>query len=874
MPASSGFAALDAVRELPPPLTTLVSFDFRAIPLRAAVDSIARRAGFSFVADNRLPGLSRPVTLRGTDMRAGAALARALSGSGIVAMLSPTGQVVLVAAPVGSTTSTATILWRGVVRDAESGAPVEGARIEVPLAHVSVLSRDSGQFEFKLPQPGAYALRVTRLGYAPVVMPAQYVDAEARPPLALLMTRASVALASVVVTPGTFGMMQNGVAASQTFSRAQIEAAPQIGEDIYRAVNRLPGIAADDFSSDFRVRGGSGSELYTTLDGMELIRPFHLEDLGGSFSILDVKSIGAVDLTLGGLTADIGNRLTGAFAMQSVEPMTDRVHTSLGISLMNARGQAQGGFAEGRGGWLASYRRGYLELALKLASAGDSLTPKYDDAFAKVHYDLPEEWFASGRVTAHVLHAGDNLSYASRDGQIRSRYASDYAWLSWSGRVGQSPSPDGGDARLRQSTILSATRASQSRVGAQHDDRTLDGSVNDDRNTSSIKARQDWTLTLSPRVVVRWGGEAARERAQYAYASSILRDSSLPREPNGVRARVPYVDSSRVQLAPSSVLAGTYATARVRPFASLTLEAGLRYDRNSATDDALVLPRANVAWEATSRTTLRGAWGATAQSQSVGTIHVENGDQALLPAKRAVHQILGLDQRFANGLLGRVELYNRDQTALWPYGANNADGSVELLPELTWDHLRVVPTAGRARGAEFLVRREHGQTLDWTASYVLAEAREQVNGVWIASQADQRHAVNLDGTFHPDDDRWRLSVAFTWHSGWPYTTTFVRVDTVARFPDHYQLAGYIANDTYNGATLPAYQRFDVRWMRFIDTAHWHGSVFAEIYNVLNADNTRGYYTYVQFDGRGGFLRRVNPTAAIPRLPAIGLSWDF
>ena len=148
--------------------------------------------------------------------------------------------------------------------------------------------------------------------------------------------------------------MQKGVAASQTFSREQIEAAPQIGEDIYRAVNRLPGIAADDFSSDFRVRGADGSELYNTLDGVELVRPFHLQDLGGSFSILDVKSIGGVDLTVGGLTADVGNRLTGAFALHSLEPMTDRVHASVGASLMNVRAQAQGGIDGGKGGWLAS----------------------------------------------------------------------------------------------------------------------------------------------------------------------------------------------------------------------------------------------------------------------------------------------------------------------------------------------------------------------------------------------------------------------------------------------------------------------------------------------------------------------------------------
>ena len=114
----------------------------------------------------------------------------------------------------------------------------------------------------------------------------------------------------------------------------------------------------------------------------------------------------------------------------------------------------------------------------------------------------------------------------------------------------------------------------------------------------------------------------------------------------------------------------------------------------------------------------------------------------------------------------------------------------------------------------------------------------------------------------------------TWHSGWPYSTTFVRVDTVKRTPESYSLAGYLQQDGYNTGRLPAYKRIDVRWMRFLDTPRWHGSVFAEIYNVFNTINPRGYLNYVQFDGRGGFIRRQVYNSSIPRLPAIGVSWDF
>ena len=44
--------------------------------------------------------------------------------------------------------------------------------------------------------------------------------------------------------PGTFGLLQATPSASQSLSREAIAARPQLGEDIYRSVNRLPGISS------------------------------------------------------------------------------------------------------------------------------------------------------------------------------------------------------------------------------------------------------------------------------------------------------------------------------------------------------------------------------------------------------------------------------------------------------------------------------------------------------------------------------------------------------------------------------------------------------------------------------------------------------
>src|SRR5206468_10379110 len=136
---------------------------------------------------------------------------------------------------------------------------------------------------------------------------------------------------------GYVGRLQHGAAASQSLSREQLETIPQIGEDIYRAVQRLPGVSTDDFSAKFNVRGGSGDELYVSLDGLELVEPFHLKDVGGAFSIIDIQSLGSASLTTGGFSAEYGDRLTGVFTLNTSDPRTDGVHGSVCVSAMNAR---------------------------------------------------------------------------------------------------------------------------------------------------------------------------------------------------------------------------------------------------------------------------------------------------------------------------------------------------------------------------------------------------------------------------------------------------------------------------------------------------------------------------------------------------------
>src|SRR5687768_5600553 len=397
-PEHRTFAPLTSDVPAPAALSALVTLTFCATTVADAVSATAKAAGVSLPSGPTLPGVDRRFPAPFARRTAASAIIDLLDGTGIQAMVSTTGQIVLVARPASRRPG----VIEGRVRDATSGEPLGGARVELVGTRFATVTSNRGFFSLAGVPTGEYTARISRLGFRPTLLSrlrlASDVDV---PALDVPLELAPISLAAVVVTPGYFGMMESGLAAPQAMSRTRIETVPQIGEDIYRAVNRLPGVTSTDFSAEFFVRGGSGSELYVTLDGLELVEPFHLKDLGGGLSIIDSRAMGGVELITGGFSAEYGDRLTGVFGMRSLDPTTDRARTSLGLSVMNARLMSQGQFGGGRGGWLLSARRGYLDLALKLANAADSLEPRYYDLFAKAQYDLGR----AGRVAIHALDA-------------------------------------------------------------------------------------------------------------------------------------------------------------------------------------------------------------------------------------------------------------------------------------------------------------------------------------------------------------------------------------------------------------------------------------------------------------------------------------
>jgi len=198
-----------------------------------------------------------------------------------------------------------------------------------------------------------------------------------------------------------------------------------------------------------------------------------------------------------------------------------------------------------------------------------------------------------------------------------------------------------------------------------------------------------------------------------------------------------------------------------------------------------------------------------------------------------------------------------------------------MFPEINWDRVRIDPERGLARGIELLLARDEARRIDWSVAYALASVTDHVDGRDIPRATDQRHTVTADWSYRPTSNKWRLSVAGVWHSGWPYTPQVVSLDTTANTPTTFGIFPSWKPGELNSERVPSYRRVDARWTRFFDTRDGRVSLFAEVYNLFGIHNRRGYSKNVSIDPQRRQVTFVRANEDwIPRLPTVGITWEF
>ncbi len=743
----------------------------------------------------------------------------------------------------------------GVVRDASTDAPVEAAEVSLVERGLRTLTDSGGRFTFVDVPEGTHTLRVDRLGYR-VYEVAVTVGESGAPPLVVSVEPAVLQLSEIVVSPGRFGVMGNAsVRQQQTLTREDLQTVPQVGEDVFRVLRTIPGVAVGDISTRLNVRGGTDAELLHLFDGVELYEPYHLKDFDAVFGIVDVESVGGIELLNGGFGPEYGDKLTGVFGMRSRRPPVQGRRTTVGLSVSNASVMTRGSFAEGRGDWLFQARRGYLDILLALSNSGEDdqeLSPSYFDVFGKASYELSDRH----RIGARALHAGDQLTFVAPEGRVQSDWTSSYAWLTWEAAF------DGFSA----TTLAFVGGLDRRRDGNIDDPGALLSpnflTVDDRRDFRFVGVREDIGIDLSDRLLLKVGGEAKRLSADFDYQNQVRQLALLPDGSLG-----DLESSVDVNLAPTGREYSGYAAVRARPFDALVAEVGVRYDRITHTGDDVVSPRVLASWDVAPSTSLRASVGRYAQSHGIHELEVGDGEELYFPAEEAAQVAVGIEHRPNDALSLRLEAYRREVGDQRPRFLN-ADRRIDAFPEAEGDRVRLDADDGLARGIEALVAFDRGGW-SWSASYALSEAKDRVDDRWVPRTLDQRHALGLTSSYRPGG-AWQFSWTFQAHTGWPATpSTYVLEEQ----PDGTVTLARVVGDL-NVDRLPTYHRLDFRVSRDFAVGNGVLQAYLDVFNLYNRANLRSYGYYAQVEQGQVRTIRGDGEELLPILPTIGFRWEF
>ena len=764
----------------------------------------------------------------------------------------------------------------GRVVDAGTGKAMVGANIQIQDRKRGTTTDENGRFSVDRLPAGPCRVRVSLIGYETIVVGAEITAAGAADLGTLKLSQDSIRLSEVVVTPGSYSIMGDGLVRAQSLGRQELENM-SFAEDITRAVTRLPGVASTDFSSKFTVRGGEADEVLMVLDGMELYEPFHQRDfVGGLSSIIDIGSIDGIDLLTGGFTAEYGDRQSGVFNMRTRRPTERR--TRVGLSVMNASLYSEGPMAHG-GSYLVTARRGVLDKIRLMSVVDDETTHFFHDAMGKVEMPLGD-----GRLSAHVLLSGDKAEVRDVEPGVAhdihdTSFDNLYGWLKYDATH---------SANLVSRTMLFGGRIGQDRNGDAAKNEPTDKVtflLTDNRTYTFFGGQQDWVWDKTPRLSFKAGYSLKQVDAEYDYQFS-LDDTRVDHD----STIVTYQEAFATDVSPSGQQTGVYLSARFRPLTDLYLESGLRHDRASWSDDAVWSPRLSAALSVGPRTTLRAAWGRYYQSQFINDLDVHHANTDFDPAELSTHYVAGLEHNFLSGIHLRVDGYYKAITNLSDAYQNLRD-PWEVFPEARNDVALLEYEDARALGLEVFLKYDQGDKVSWWLSYARARAEETIadltyDGLLVEQTGTLRRINNQDHTIYADVNyrpnmRWHVNLSWQYYTGWPltkytYVTNVPYSDPVA---DNLHMAA--AHSTFRGDDYPAYHRMDVRVNRSFELDRGTLRAYLHIINLYDRENLRKFDVdsrndddEFEPDGQGGFVYFRDDTAWFGRLPVVGLSWEF
>ncbi len=728
---------------------------------------------------------------------------------------------------------------RGAVVDAQSGEALARVRVVILNTDRQTVTDSQGRFELAGMPADSYTLQVSTVGYRLARQDFSIGPGETKDFEIVLSPDSFRRTDSVEVRSDPFEPLRTESPSELTLLGSELKnLASVLADDPLRAVQAMPGVASDDdFSATFFIRGAPYERVGVYLDDVLLHSPFHAiqgEPSSGSLTIFNGDMLQDLALYAGAPPARYADRTAGALDVRMREGSRKAPTVRGTASASNAGLMAEGPLGgAGRGSWMAGIRKSYLQYIINRTSTDPTLAFGFWDAQGRLSYDLLPKHNLSlsvfdGNSGLDRSDAGPRLGINS---MMLSAYHFTLANLAWS--------------YTPHERFFLTSRAAFTREKFD----------NSNRDALALMAGHYGEWMGSVNATWMW---LARSGLDAGWSVRRRRDAGFSNQyqfnPFAVRRLDDYRGSGVVDGAyfqQSFVIAG----------GRLRLAAGARWDRDSTSGNAVVLPQASFAFRLLASTRLQFGWGEYAQFPELRFLLSRIGNGRLLP-ERSIHYLAALEQRLGDRSRFRLEFYQRqDRDLLFrPFAEPRMRNGLIVTPPI--DSPIYNSMRGYARGVEIYFQRRTANRFSGWVSYALGYTRMRDGQARITFPADedQRHTINVYGSY-------RIRPTVNLSTRWIYGSGFP-------IPGFLRQSGrqYYLDEPRNAVRLSSYHRTDLRINKAFVFDRWKLTLFGEVVNLLNRGNYR-FDSFSGYDGRTG-LARVYLNKMFPILPSAGLMLEF
>lgn len=537
---------------------------------------------------------------------------------------------------------------RGKITDVDTGQPLIGASVQLLPSDIGITTDTAGRYRLEEVPMGRYQLKVSYIGYQPVIIPELYITSAKEEVRDVALVEQASELDAVVVRAPRSDIYTTAPTV-KTLTVEETLRFPATFFDPARLVATFAGVVQDnDQGNGISVRGNSPNSILWRLEGVDIVNPNHTPNAGtvsdrvtvngGGVNILSAQLLSTSYFYTGAFPADYGNALSAVMDMR-LRPGNNQQHEFTGqAGLIGLELATEGPFSnDSEASYLVNYRYSFVGLLNLIGvDVGDE-----EISFQDISFNLVFPGKNGSELTLFGMGGlSENNFFTERDSSLweiqKDRY--DIRFRSQMGALGLTYKTPVGKKGLWH-TAAAYSGLTSTRLGDQLDNNYEPIRIEDDvydQNKASIHSFYQYKMSAANRL--KFGLIATR------HGYDIRSQQNL--------ADVPVSGTG------NGILWQPYLNWQSKLATNITTNIGLHYTQFAFNSTSAVEPRVSMEWAANPNNRWSISYGLHSQLQQpqlyFSTASDLNQD---LELTKAHHIVLGYQRILSSGSRFSAEAY-------------------------------------------------------------------------------------------------------------------------------------------------------------------------------------------------------------------------